>query len=88
MSIVSLKGEDLDTYLSEQRSAAIRLLEEYYEEERRVEQIIKKIRTSPCHCHVLMKTPRDRIIIYGNTKDEILRLILKEGYKVVSSSKN
>ena len=88
MNITSLKGEDLDIYLSEERNEAIQYLEQYYREEQHTDKLITKIRRHPCKSYILLKTVHDKVVIYGDMKEDILRLLIREGYKTLIPQKN
>ena len=79
--ICQLKGEELDQWLKEGRKSTVRRLEEYYQEEMRIDKIIKEIQRKPIKRYILIKDQKSRITIEGEIKEHILKILLREGYK-------
>lgn len=79
--ICQLKGEELDQWLKEGRKSTVKRLEEYYQEEMRIDKIIKEIQRKPIKRYILIKDQKSRITIEGEIKEDILKILLREGYK-------
>lgn len=80
MSILALKGEEFDQWLKDGRKEEVEYLEEFYNREHQIEQVIKKIQKNTLRRYKLYKNDKEHITIYGNIKEDILRLLLREGY--------
>lgn len=80
MSILTLKGEDFDQWLKDGHKEEEEYLEEFYNREHQIEQVIKRIQNNTLRRYKLYKNDKEHITIYGNIKEDILRLLLREGY--------
>lgn len=84
MEIFKLKGDELDEWLQEERKRSITYLEDYYKKERLIDKEIEKIHKIPNKRYILIKDRNNKIIIEGEIEEQILRLLIKEGYKTNS----
>ncbi len=81
MSILDLKGRELEEWLECERKKTEEYLEKYYEKEKKIEDMIKKIQHMPVKKYILIKNNKNQLYVQGELNEKVLDILLNEGYR-------